>query len=112
VQLRLGHLRTELVAAAGVVEAAAGRLAAGAVSAPTGVAETAGSWQVLATETRAVVGAAVRRLLDQARAIAGPAGLAHDGPLTRAIDDLDLYVRQQSTDGDALFLGGLLGGQP
>jgi alkylation response protein AidB-like acyl-CoA dehydrogenase len=96
-QLRLGHLRTELVAAASTVAAAAGVLASGDVPQP----------QALAAETRAVVGAAVRRLLDQARAIAGPAGLAFDGPLTRAIDDLDLYVRQQSTDGDALFLGGL-----
>jgi alkylation response protein AidB-like acyl-CoA dehydrogenase len=98
-QLRLGHLRTELVAAAGAVAAAAGRLDSG------GVPPTDG--QALATETRAVVGAAVRRLLDQARAIAGAAGLAFDGPLTHAVDDLDLYVRQQSTDGDALYLGGL-----
>jgi alkylation response protein AidB-like acyl-CoA dehydrogenase len=96
-QLRLGHLRTELVSAASTVAAAAGVLASGSVPHP----------QALAVETRAVVGASVRRLLDQARAIAGPAGLAFDGPLTRAVDDLDLYVRQQSTDGDALFLGGL-----
>lgn len=105
VQLRLGHLRTELVAAAAAVEAAAARLAAGGVTEP-------GAPQVLATETRAVVGASVRRLLEQARSLAGPAGLALDGPLTRAIDDLDLYVRQQSTDGDALLLGGLVGGGP
>ena len=98
-QLRLGHLRTDLVAAASAVAAAAARLDTGDVPAP--------ALQALATETRAVVGAAVRRLLDQARAVAGPAGLAYDGPLTHAIDDLDLYVRQQSTDGDALFLGGL-----
>jgi alkylation response protein AidB-like acyl-CoA dehydrogenase len=95
VQLRLGHLRTELVTAASAVEAAAARLAGEEVALP----------QVLATETRSVVGAAVRRLLEQARTVAGPAGLAFDGPLTRAVDDLDLYVRQQSTDGDALFLG-------
>lgn len=112
VQLRLGHLRTELVAAAGAVEAAASRLVAGGVQAPAGPAGTPGGLQALATETRAVVGASVRRLLEQARAVAGPAGLAFDGPLTRAVDDLDLYVRQQSTDGDALVLGGLLGGRP
>jgi alkylation response protein AidB-like acyl-CoA dehydrogenase len=122
VQLRLGHLRTELVAAAAAVEAAARRLAEG--RAPAGRGPGAGAaagagWgasaervpgadlQALATETRSVVGASVRRLLEQARAIAGPAGLAFDGPLTTAIDDLDLYVRQQSTDGDALHLGGL-----
>jgi alkylation response protein AidB-like acyl-CoA dehydrogenase len=102
-QLRLGHLRIELVAAAGAVEAAARRLATGGLPA-------SGDLQTLATETRSVVGASVRRLLEQARTLAGPAGLAFDGPLTRAIDDLDLYVRQQSTDGDALFLGGLVGG--
>lgn len=96
-QLRLGHLRTELVAASSTVAAAARVLASGTVPQP----------QTLATETRAVVGACVRRLLDQARTLAGPAGLAFDGALTRAVDDLDLYVRQQSTDGDALFLGGL-----
>jgi alkylation response protein AidB-like acyl-CoA dehydrogenase len=104
VQLRLGHLRTELVAAAGAVTAAASRLDMGGLA--------AAELQPLATETRAVVGASVRRLLEQARSVAGPAGLAFDGPLTRAVDDLDLYVRQQSTDGDALFLGGLLGGPP
>jgi alkylation response protein AidB-like acyl-CoA dehydrogenase len=104
-QLRLGHLRIELVAAAAVVEAAASRLAA-AGGAPAG-GEVGGDARTLATETRSVVGASVRRLLEQARTIAGPAGLAFDGPLTRAIDDLDLYVRQQSTDGDAFFLGGL-----
>jgi alkylation response protein AidB-like acyl-CoA dehydrogenase len=96
-QVRLGHVRTELVAAASAVAAAAERLDAGDVEHP----------QALATECRAVVGAAVRRLLEEARAIVGPAGLAFDGQLTRAVDDLDLYVRQQNTDGDALFLGGL-----
>jgi hypothetical protein len=114
VQLRLGHLRTELVAAAAAVEAAAHRLAErgapgdGAAEGPGRAAGAGhGDLQALATETRAVVGASVRRLLEQARTVAGPAGLAFDGPLTRAIDDLDLYVRQQSTDGDALHLGGL-----
>lgn len=99
VQLRLGHLRTELVTAAAAVAVAAHRLDTGDVPPD--------ELQALATETRAVVGAAVRRLLDQGRAVAGPAGLAFDGPLTHAVDDLDLYVRQQSTDGDAMFLGGL-----
>jgi len=102
VQLRLGHLRTELVAAAAAVESAGRRLDGADV-------REQGRLQALATETRAVVGASVRRLLEQARSVAGPAGLAFDGPLTHAIDDLDLYVRQQSTDGDALFLGGLVG---
>lgn len=59
----------------------------------------------IATTCRAVVGAAVRRVLDETRTIAGPAGLAFDEPLTRAVDDLAMYVAQQSPDGDALFLG-------
>lgn len=106
VQLRLGHLRSDLVASASTVQAAAARLSGdGGIGADSLAAR--GQLQVLATETRSVVGASVRRVLDQAKAIAGPAGLAFDGPLTRSVDDLDLYVRQQSTDGDALFLGGL-----
>ncbi len=60
--------------------------------------------QQLATEVRSGVGAAVRRVLELARTVAGPAGLAHDGALGAAIADLDLYVRQQPSDRDAEFL--------
>lgn len=60
--------------------------------------------QQLATEVRSGVGAAVRRVLELARTVAGPAGLAHDGALGSAIADLDLYVRQQPSDRDAEFL--------
>ena len=41
--------------------------------------------------------------------MAGPAGLAFDEDLTRAIHDLQLYVLQQNVDADELFLGGLDG---
>lgn len=58
-----------------------------------------------ATLVRSIVGAAGRRLLDQARVLAGPAGLAHDLDLTRAVDDLLLYLGQQNPDGDATYLG-------
>lgn len=64
--------------------------------------------QHLSTLVRAGVGAAVHAVLDDARTVAGPVGLAFDAPLTHAIADLDLYVRQQNTDGDAAYLGGRL----
>jgi len=60
--------------------------------------------QQLAAEVRSGVGAAVRRVLELARTVAGPAGLAHDGALGAAIADLDLYVRQQPSDRDAEYL--------
>ena len=58
-------------------------------------------------DCRAGVAACVRRILDEAVAIAGPAGLAYVEPLTRAIDDLRLYVAQQNADSDAAYLGSL-----
>ncbi len=64
--------------------------------------------QHLGTLVRAGVGAAVHAVLDDARTLAGPVGLAFDAPLTHAIADLDLYVRQQNTDGDAGYLGARL----
>lgn len=66
--------------------------------------------QHLSTLVRAGVGAAVHAVLDDARTLAGPVGLAFDAPLTHAIADLDLYVRQQNADGDAGYLGGRLRG--
>lgn len=41
------------------------------------------------------------------RILAGPAGLAFDEPLTRAIDDLAMFVAQQGVDSDAHYLGTL-----
>ena len=65
--------------------------------------------QALSTETRAVVAGAVHGVLAEAQRVAGPAGLAFDEDLTRAIHDLQLYVLQQNVDADELFLGGLDG---
>ena len=39
--------------------------------------------------------------------LAGPAGLAFDEDLTRAVDDLAMFVAQQNEDGDAQWLGEL-----
>ncbi len=61
--------------------------------------------QHLSTSIRAGVGQAVQAALNDARVLAGPAGLAFDAALTHAIDDLGLYVLQQNTDGDAGYLG-------
>jgi hypothetical protein len=110
-QARLGRIRTDLVVAAAAVRGAADRLD---VLLPRGwprgdrgpaVAGEGGDWQGIATEARAVVGDAVARVLEETRRIAGPAGLAFDEELGRARADLDLYVLQQSSDGDAFFLG-------
>lgn len=103
-RIKLGGLRLEVSTANALVGYAGTQLAAGLES-PTS------SWcaedlQDLATEVRAGVGAAVRRLLDTSRALAGPAGLAHAADLSAAIADLDLYVRQQHSDRDAEHLAG------
>ncbi|WP_137122284.1 acyl-CoA/acyl-ACP dehydrogenase [Segeticoccus rhizosphaerae] len=96
---RLGDIRTELATAQAVI------LAASRKTPPY----DGGSPRVLATEVRAAVAGAVRRLVAHARDLAGPAGLAYDLDLTRGIDDLDLYVRQQNPVSDAGYLGGLPG---
>ena len=51
---------------------------------------------------------AVDTVLSEAQRIAGPAGLAYDADLTRAIHDLQLYVLQQNADADDGFLGGFV----
>lgn len=102
VRARLGRIRTDLVAAAAALRGAADRLDA---TLPRHQPMGHEDWQALATETRAVVADAVTRILEQARRVAGPAGLALDEDLTRARADLDLYVLQQSADGDAAVLG-------
>ncbi len=58
-----------------------------------------------ATLVRAAVAGGARRVLDDARSVAGAAGLALFGSLTRAIDDLTLYLAQQNADADAEWLG-------
>ncbi|MGM7668600.1 hypothetical protein [Microbacterium sp. A93] len=96
-QLRLGHARTELAAAVALIR-------------QTGLtlpAPDQGTSRTAVTLCRAGVGAAVRRLLEEVRTLAGPAGLAFNEELSRAVDDLALYVAQQSQDGDAGHLGAL-----
>lgn len=66
-----------------------------------------GDGRVVATGCRSAVAAAVRRIVEQVRVVAGPAGLVYDEDLTRAADDLALYVAQQNADADAAYLGGL-----
>lgn len=96
-RLRFGHARTELAAAVALV-----RQTGAALQAPD-----QSTSRTAVTLCRAGVGAAVRRLLEEVRTLAGPAGLAFDEDLSRAVDDLALYVAQQSQDGDAGHLGGL-----
>jgi len=105
--LRLGRIRTELGVGAALVRSAGARLddllPLGA-SVDASAAEQRLMHEV-ATEVRAGVGDAVGRLLGEVRRVAGPAGLAYDAALTHAVDDLALYVLQQSADGDQALLG-------
>ena len=106
---RLGRLRTHRATALAVVIAAAQRLDdALRPNAQPRDGLVTGSLQQHCTLARAGVAAAVLAGLDEVRVLAGPAGLAFDADLTRAVDDLDLYVRQQNTDADAAFLGATL----
>ncbi|MDQ6933744.1 MAG: acyl-CoA dehydrogenase [Actinomycetota bacterium] len=95
--VRLGAVRAELATAAAMCRSVAACLDR---SLP-------GDGRTVATECRVGVAGAVRRLLEQARVAVGPSGLAYDEDLTRAVDDLALYVAQQNQDGDAAYLGGL-----
>lgn len=100
----IGRIRLELSGAHAVLGQGMHQLSDGA-------ATDLSTWTVvdlheLATEVRAGVGASVRRLLDLARELAGPDGLAHSRGLADAIADLDLYVRQQPGDRDADQLAG------
>lgn len=105
-ELRLGRLRTHRATALAVVTRAAERLdEALHPDATSRLPLAAGALQQHCTLARAGVAAAVRAGLDEIRALAGPAGLAFDADLTRAVDDLDLYVGQQNADADAAFLG-------
>lgn len=94
VAARWGHVRTEIATAAAVCRQAA-----------LEVERTADDrLGLLATECRAATAAAVRRLIGHVRTLAG-AVVAFEGPLARAIDDLQLYVAQQNEDKDAVALG-------
>lgn len=104
-QGHLGRITTELAAIGSALELAGLRLPAVLETPPMDTTVL----QRFSTEVRAVVGAAVRRLLDSARAAAGPAGIAQHPGLGAAIADLDLYVRQQPADRDAEYLSGRSG---
>lgn len=93
-QLRWGHVRTDLATAVAMIRQAG-----------LGLQDGPDQVQAAATLCRAGVGAATRRILEQVRAIAGAAGLAYDEQLSRAVDDLTMYIAQQSQDGDAAYLG-------
>ena len=95
-QLRLGRMRMELVAAVAAV-----RSAADVLDRPDPTRDL----QQVATEARAVTAEAIRRLLAEARLVTGPAGLALDDGISHAVPDLELYVLQQNSDGDAALLG-------
>lgn len=101
--LRLGRIRIDLAVAAALVLQAAQTLDHLLPDAAATVADHR-ALQELSSEARGGVADAVTRILAEARRLGGAAGLAFDAPLTHAIVDLDLYVLQQSADGDAAFL--------
>ena len=106
-QVRLGRLRTDLAAALAVVRSGAALLDRSLTSGGRGLSfPGADHWQALATEVRAAVADAIRRMLGHARLAAGPAGMAMDEGLSHAVLDLELYALQQNSDADALLLGG------
>ncbi len=98
-QHRCGLVRAALAGGAAMLDAAGRRLADEEVE--------HGDGRQLATEARSVVAAAVHTVLDEVHRIAGPAGLAYDRALSRAVHDLRLYVLQSNADADAAYLGGL-----
>ena len=99
-QVRLGQIRTDLVAAAAAVRAGGQVLVDPSVD--TGA---------VALEVRTVVADAVHRVLAAARLLTGPTGLALDDAVSHAIPDLELYVLQHNTDA-ALSALGDPGGRP
>ncbi len=106
-ELRLGRIRIAVAAAGSAIRCGAQMLdQLLPVTAPSAEADFSGDQlQQLSTEVRAVVGASVERILTEAHRLAGPAGLAGDRDLSRAVHDLQLYVLQQNADGDAGYLG-------
>ena len=98
-QIRLGRMRVDLAVGAATIRATAALL-------DRAEAESAElAWQALSTEARSGAAEAVRRLITEARLVTGPAGLAMHEGLAHAIPDLEIYVMQQNSDGDASFLG-------
>jgi hypothetical protein len=101
--LRLGRVRAQLAAAGAAVTTAAHRL----TTVLAGPEKDLTMIQAVSTEARVVVADAVHTVLQEAQRVAGPAGLAYDEDLTRAVHDLSLYVLQQNADADHTFLGAL-----
>lgn len=101
--LRLGRIRIDLAVAAALVLQAAQTLDV-LLPDPAATAADRRALQEVSSEARGGVADAVTRILAEARRLGGAAGLAFDAPLTHALADLDLYILQQSADGDAAFL--------
>lgn len=93
--LRLGQVRSDLATVAAICREAALRM--------PGLQPDAA--RTVVTLARSGAAGCVRRILADARTLAGAAGLAFDEDLTRAVDDLTLYVAQHNADGDAEWLG-------
>ena len=93
-QVRLGQIRTDLVAAAAAVRSG------GRVITDPGVDTGA-----VALEVRTVVADAVHRVLAAARMLTGPTGLALDDAVAHTIPDLELYVLQHNVDAALAGLG-------
>lgn len=93
--MRVGHVRIELAAAQALVVVAGEMLQT----------HSNPDLRQLSALTRSGVAAAVQRTVDHVRQLAGAAGLAYATDLTRAVDDLDLYVRQLNPDSEAEALG-------
>jgi hypothetical protein len=101
--LRLGRVRAQLAAAGAALASASSRL-----TTVLGDSQADPSLiRALSTEARVVVADAVHVILAEAERVSGPAGLAYDEDLTRAVHDLSLYVLQQNPDADHGFLGAL-----
>ncbi|MCH8611934.1 hypothetical protein [Arsenicicoccus dermatophilus] len=106
--VRWGRVRTEIGSAAALLATAGVALEVSEQDPAGSPARGAGGrGQELSTEVRAGVARAARAILAECHALAGPAGLAYDPDLAQAVADLDLYVAQQSRDGDEGYLGGL-----
>lgn len=94
-QLRLGAMRACLCTGAAALRAGSHRLR-DELDLPQG--------RAVAAETRWAVAAAVHGVLEEAHRMAGPAGLAYDRDLTRAVHDLQIYVLQHNVDAEATYL--------
>jgi alkylation response protein AidB-like acyl-CoA dehydrogenase len=98
--LHVGIVDTELHASEAVLSGAAELIDAG------GAAGAAG--EILGLRVRAVVAAAVEKIIRQVGHALGPAPLAFDDDHARRVADLELYVRQHHAERDLARLGSAL----